>query len=51
MKTIIKITDVERGQMLNYLRVSGCKVGIILNFKNASMEWERMVLDTARHFT
>ncbi|MBN1270026.1 MAG: GxxExxY protein [Kiritimatiellae bacterium] len=48
VKTIERITDVERGQMMNYLRVSGLKVGLILNFRNASLEWERIVLDTAR---
>ena len=34
--------------MLNYLRVTGLKVGLILNFRNASLEWERVVLDSAR---
>ena len=48
MKTIDRIDDIERGQMLNYLRVSGCRVGLILNFKQPSLEWERIVLDTAR---
>lgn len=47
-KTIEKITDLERGQMLNYLRVSGRRVGIVINFKPSSLEWERVVLDTAR---
>ena len=46
-KTIDRITDVERGQMINYLRVSGRKVGIIINFKKKSLEWERVVLDEA----
>lgn len=48
VKTIENITDVERGQMMNYLRVSGRKVGLIINFKNSSLTWERIVLDTAR---
>lgn len=47
-KTIEGITDLERGQMLNYLRVSGRKVGLIINFKKPSLEWERVVLDSAR---
>lgn len=47
-KTIERITDVERGQMLNYLRISGRSVGVIINFKPPSLEWERVVLDTAR---
>lgn len=48
-KVIERITDHERGQMLNYLRITGCKVGLLLNFKRARLEWERIVLsDHAR---
>jgi hypothetical protein len=43
-KTIERITDHERGQMLNYLRITGLPVGVILNFKHARLEWERLVL-------
>lgn len=43
-KTIDRITNVERGQVLNYLKITGCKVGLILNFKNPRLEWERLVL-------
>jgi GxxExxY protein len=43
-KVIDRITDHERGQMLNYLRITGLRVGVILNFKNPKLEWERIVL-------
>lgn len=43
-KVIDRITDVERGQMLNYLRITKHRVGVILNFKNPKLEWERIVL-------
>jgi GxxExxY protein len=43
-KTIDRITDLERGQMLNYLRITKLRVGVILNFKNPKLEWERLVL-------
>ena len=43
-KVIDRITDHERGQMLNYLRITGCQVGLILNFKHAKLEWQRVVL-------
>ena len=43
-KTIDRITDHDRGQMLNYLRITTLPVGIILNFKHARLEWERLVL-------
>jgi GxxExxY protein len=39
-KTIERITDHERGQMLNYLRITGLPVGVILNFKHARLEWD-----------
>ena len=43
-KTIENIGDHELGQLLNYLRITGLKVGIILNFKRAKLEWKRVVL-------
>ena len=43
-KTIDRITDVEHGQMLNYLRITKLRVGVILNFKHPKLEWERIVL-------
>ena len=43
-KVIDRITDYERGQMLNYLRITKLRVGLILNFKNPRLEWERIVL-------
>jgi GxxExxY protein len=43
-KTIDQITDIERGQMINYLRITKLRVGVILNFKKPRLEWERIVL-------
>ena len=43
-KVIDRITDHERGLMLNYLRITRLRVGVILNFKYAKLEWERIVL-------
>ena len=43
-KTIDKINDHELGQMLNYLKLTGLKVGLIINFKRAKLEWKRVVL-------
>jgi GxxExxY protein len=44
-KVIETITDQERGQILNYLKITGMKVGVILNFKRAKLDWERLVLE------
>ena len=43
-KVIDRITDVERGQMLNYLRITKLRVGLILNFNKPKLEFERVVL-------
>jgi GxxExxY protein len=43
-KVIDRITDHERGLMLNYLRITGLRVGVILNFKHPKLEWERIAL-------
>jgi GxxExxY protein len=46
-KCVDRITDHERGQMLNYLRITGLQVGLLLNFKHAKLEFERIVLSRA----
>ncbi|MFO1478115.1 MAG: GxxExxY protein [Verrucomicrobiota bacterium] len=43
-KVVDAITDHERGQILNYLRITGLTVGVILNFKRPRLEWERIAL-------
>lgn len=43
-KVIPEITDRERGQILNYLKITGLRVGVILNFFRSKLEWERLVL-------
>ena len=43
-KVIDKISDHERGLMLNYLRITGLRVGVILNFKHPKLEWQRIAL-------
>ena len=43
-KVIDRITDHEIGQMINYLKITGLKVGLIINFKKAKLEWKRVSL-------
>lgn len=47
-KTVETIIDEHRGTMLNYLKITGLKVGLIINYKHRKLEWERLVLDEAR---
>ena len=42
-KVIDRITDHEVGQMLNYLKITGHPVGLIINFKRARLEWKRVI--------
>lgn len=43
-KTVDAIGEHEIGQMLNYLKVTGLKVGLLINFKHAKLQWKRVVL-------
>lgn len=43
-KTVDRITAVETGQMLNYLKITQLSVGLILNFKRPKLEYYRVVL-------
>ena len=43
-KVIDRITDHERGQMLNYLRITRLRVGLLINFQKPKLEWERIIL-------
>ena len=43
-KVIEQITDHERGLMLNYLRITGLRVGVIPNFRHSKLEWQRIAL-------
>lgn len=44
LKTIESITGRERSQMLNYLKATGLRVGLLLNFAKPKLEWDRTVL-------
>jgi GxxExxY protein len=42
-KVIPKITDNEIGKMMNYLKITGLRLGYIINFKNSKLEWKRVI--------
>ena len=43
-KTIERITNNEIGQVMNYLKITGLRLGLLLNFKHAKLDWKRVVL-------
>ena len=43
LKALDKLTSKEESQILNYLKASGLKVGILINFGAASLDWKRFV--------
>jgi GxxExxY protein len=40
------LTSIDEGQIINYLKASGLKVGVLINFGKESLEWKRKVFDT-----
>ena len=43
-KVIENIGNNEKAQIINYLKITGLKVGLLLNFKHPKLEWERIIL-------
>lgn len=43
-KVVEAITDDHIGQVLNYLKITGLKAGLIMNFKHAKLQWKKVVL-------
>jgi GxxExxY protein len=44
LKAMDKITGIEEAHILNYLKATGMKLGLIINFGNPRLEWKRYVL-------
>ena len=44
LKALDRLTSKEESQILNYLKASGLKVGVLINFGATSLEWKRFVL-------
>ncbi len=38
------INDTVISQTLNYLKVSGCRIGLIVNFGKSKMEYKRLIM-------
>jgi GxxExxY protein len=44
VKTVEKLDNVHQAQLLNYLKATGIRVGLLVNFKHPKAEIKRMVL-------
>jgi GxxExxY protein len=44
VKSVEKLDDIHRAQLLNYLRISGMRVGLLINFARPKLEFERLVV-------
>jgi GxxExxY protein len=43
--TIDAINNEHIGQMLNYLKITGLDTGVLLNFKQARLQWRKVTLN------
>ena len=51
-KCIPKLTNVEEAQILNYLKATELKVGLLINFGSyGKLEWKRYVRERSRNAT
>jgi len=44
-KVVTGFNDTHLAQMLGYLSITGLEVALLLNFKNAKLEWKRVARD------
>ena len=45
LKTVEKLTGLHEAQLLNYLKATGMKIGLLVNFQDTKAEIKRLVLD------
>ena len=46
LKAIDQVQNVHKAQMINYMKATGIKVGLLVNFKQPKAEIKRIVLNT-----
>lgn len=44
VKAVENIDDIHRAQLLNYLKVSGLRIGLIMNFAKPKLKYERFIV-------
>ena len=43
LKAIKQIGEIEKLQVINYLKASGVEIGLLFNFGSKSLEWNRLI--------
>ena len=43
IKAISALSGIEESQLINYLKASGLKIGLLINFGNKSLEYKRKI--------
>ena len=49
IKAIKEITEIEKLQVINYLKASGLEVGLLLNFGAGSLDYKRLIETNQRN--
>ena len=42
LKCVSRLVNANKAQVINYLHGTGLKVGLLVNFAEASLKWERL---------
>ncbi len=48
-KVVAAFTETHTAQMTGYLAITGLNLAILINFKNAKLEWKRIVRQDTKH--
>jgi GxxExxY protein len=43
LKALSKLSGIEKAQIINYLKATGIKIGLLINFGSKSLEYERVI--------
>ena len=43
IKALSSLSGIEQAQLINYLKATGLRVGLLINFGNKSLEYKRLV--------
>lgn len=51
IKALERLSGKEEAQIINYLKATGLKLGLLINFgSNKKLEWKRFVYDSAKKY-